>query len=78
VTGGSFITTLGQIHSEELAVSLRGSLDDFFTAELEAEARRNWDGNLRPFVPELPACDDVLAELKQILPDFFPDLIDRR
>jgi len=27
---------------------------------------------------ELPACDDVLAELKQILPDFFPDLIDRR
>jgi hypothetical protein len=23
-------------------------------------------------------CDDVLAELKQILPDFFPDLIDRR
>ena len=55
-----------------------GSLDDFFTAELEAEARRNWDGNLRPFVPELPACDDVLAELKQILPDFFPNLIDRR
>jgi hypothetical protein len=53
-------------------------LDDFFTAELEAEARRNWDGNLRPFVPELPACDDVLAELKQLLPDFFPDLIDRR
>jgi hypothetical protein len=23
-------------------------------------------------------CDHVLAELKQLLPDFFPDLIDRR
>jgi hypothetical protein len=55
-----------------------GSLDDFFTAELEAEARRNWEGNLRPFGPELPAWDDVLAELKQLLPDFFPDLIDRK
>jgi hypothetical protein len=58
-----------------------GSLDNFFTAELEAEARRNWEGNLRPFVPELPACDDVLAELKRLLPAFFPDLpslIDRR
>ncbi|MCG3143161.1 MAG: hypothetical protein HONDAALG_00482 [Gammaproteobacteria bacterium] len=58
-----------------------GSLDDFFTAELEAEARRNWEGNLRPFVPELPACDDVLAELKRLLQAFFPDLpslIDRR
>jgi len=53
------------------------SLDDFFSAELEGEARRNWESNLRPFVPELPACDDVLAELKQLLPDFFPDLIDR-
>ena len=31
------------------------SLDDFFTTELKADARRNWDGNLRPFVPELPA-----------------------
>ena len=54
-----------------------GSLDDFFTTELEAEARRNWDGNLRPFVPELLAWDDVLAELKRLLPNFFPGLIDR-
>jgi hypothetical protein len=53
------------------------SLDDFFTTQLEAEARRNWDGNLRPFVPELPAWDDVLAELKRLLPNFFPGLIDR-
>ncbi len=37
----------------------------------------NWDGNLRPFVPELLAWDDVLAELKRLLPNFFPDLIDR-
>jgi hypothetical protein len=29
--------------------------------------------DLRPFVPELPAYDDVLAKLKQLLPDFFPD-----
>ncbi|MGH8710436.1 MAG: nucleotidyl transferase AbiEii/AbiGii toxin family protein [Burkholderiales bacterium] len=55
-----------------------GSLDDFFTAELEAEARRNWEGNLRPFVPDLPACEDVLAELKRLLPNFFPGLIDQK
>ena len=48
-----------------------------FTAELEADAHRNWDGNQRPFVPELPAWDDVLAELKRFLPNVFPDLIDR-
>jgi hypothetical protein len=54
-----------------------GSLDDFFTSELEGEAHRNWESNLRPFVPELPDCDEVLAELKQHLPAFFPDLIDR-
>jgi len=54
-----------------------GSLDDFFNAELEGEARRNWESNLKPFVSELPACDEVLAELKRLLADFFPDLIDR-
>ena len=53
------------------------SLDDFFTAELEAEARRNWESNLRPFVPELPTWDGVLTDLKRLLPNFFPDLIDR-
>ncbi len=55
-----------------------GSLDDFFTSELEAEARRNWEGNLRPFVHELPAWDEVLAELKQLAPIFFPELVDRK
>jgi hypothetical protein len=54
------------------------SLDDFFTTELEAEARGNRDVNLIPFVPELPTWENVLAELKQLLPNFFPDLIDRR
>ncbi|HKE05392.1 MAG TPA: nucleotidyl transferase AbiEii/AbiGii toxin family protein, partial [Blastocatellia bacterium] len=44
-----------------------GSLDDFFNAELEGEARRNWESNLKPFVSELPACDEVLAELKRLL-----------
>lgn len=53
------------------------SLDDFFTTEFEAEARRNWDGNLISFVPEPPAWDDLLAELKRLLPNFFPGLIDR-
>jgi hypothetical protein len=52
-------------------------LDDFFTAELEAEARWNWESNLRPFVPELPTWDGVLTDLKRLLPNFFPDLIDR-
>jgi hypothetical protein len=46
-----------------------GSLDDFFTVELEAEARRNWESNLGPFVSELPSWDDVLTELKRLLPD---------
>jgi hypothetical protein len=52
------------------------SLDHFFTAELEAEARRNWESNLRPFVPELPTWDGVLTDLKRLLPNFFPDPID--
>jgi len=54
-----------------------GSLGDFFSAELEGEARRNWESNVGPFVSELLACGDMLAELKGLLPAFFPDLIDR-
>ena len=50
------------------------SLDDFFTIELQTEAHRHWEGTLRPFVPELPDCANVLAELKSLLPVFFPDL----
>jgi len=29
-------------------------------------------------VPELPAWNDMMAELKRLLLDFFPDLIGRR
>jgi hypothetical protein len=29
-------------------------------------------------VPELPAWDDALTELKRLLPNFFPDPIDRQ
>jgi len=50
------------------------SLDDFFTIELLAQAHRHWEGTLRPFVPELPGCADVLAELKWFLTVLFPDL----
>jgi hypothetical protein len=32
-----------------------GSLGDFFSAELEGEARRNWESDLGPFVSELLA-----------------------
>ncbi len=54
------------------------SLTDFFTAELESEVRRHWAGNLAPFVADLPACDEVLAELKELLPTFFPEFIARK
>jgi len=54
--------------------SRRISTRDFFTIELQTEAHRHWEGTLRPFVPELPDCADVLAELKSLLPVFFPDL----
>ena len=50
------------------------SLDDFFTIELQSEAHRHWESTLSPFVPDLPGCADVLAELKSLLPAFFPDL----
>src|SRR5262245_8097124 len=50
------------------------SLADFFTAELEEEARQHWAGNLSSFVAELPACDRVLTELRELLPRFFRGL----
>jgi uncharacterized protein len=45
------------------------SLDDFFTAELVSEAQRHWQGNLAPFVRDLPTCDEVLSSLKITLRD---------
>ena len=50
------------------------SLNDFFTFELEVEAHHHWEGTMRPFVPELPDCAEVLAELKSLLPALLPDL----
>jgi len=49
---------------------------DFFTPELEAEAQRHWEGNLAAFVRDLPPCAQVLAELKEFIPHFFPALAD--
>lgn len=48
---------------------------DFFTPELEAEARRHWEGNLAAFVRKLPPCDEVLVELKDLVPRYFPTLM---
>jgi predicted nucleotidyltransferase component of viral defense system len=51
------------------------TLADFFTAELEEEARRHWTGTLSSFVAELPACDQVLTELKEFVPKHFRNLV---
>ena len=40
---------------------------DFFTSELLTDARRNWQGNLGPFVSELPDVEIVLPELRQFV-----------
>jgi len=39
-------------------------LDDFFTPLLVREAKRVWESNLGAFVRNLPACDQVLLELR--------------
>lgn len=51
-------------------VSFTG-LDDFFTEQLVAEAHKAWDRNLGAFVRELPPCEEVLGELRGLLPAFF-------
>lgn len=43
-------------------------LDDFFTQELVSEAQRHWTATLTAFVPDLPSSDQVLRELKELLP----------
>ena len=50
------------------------SLEDFFSPELVSEAKIHWDKNLRPFVSELPACQEVLDNLRSLLPIFLPDI----
>ena len=49
-------------------------LEDFFTPRLLQETRGNWEKNLGNFVKNLPPCDDVLNELKEMLPKFFATL----
>jgi predicted nucleotidyltransferase component of viral defense system len=44
-------------------------LDDFFTEQLAAEARKNWEKNLGTFVKDLPPCEEVLAGLRTLIPD---------
>lgn len=43
------------------------SIDDFFTSELIAEARRHWQTSLGPFVAALPDCELVLSDLRSVL-----------
>jgi uncharacterized protein len=51
-------------------VSFR-TLDDFFTEELASEVKKHWAATLAAFVPDLPPCDEVFNELKELLPSFF-------
>ena len=55
---------------EHRGVSFLG-LDDFFSDALVAEAHLHWDANLRPFVAQLPECDEVLGRLKAGLRNLF-------
>ena len=47
------------------------TLDYFFTQELVTEAQKHWEATLTTFVPDLAPCDQVLGELKELLPSFF-------
>jgi predicted nucleotidyltransferase component of viral defense system len=55
---------------EVRSVSFR-VLDDFFTEELVSQAQKHWAATLSPFVPDLASSDQVLVELKKMLPGFF-------
>jgi uncharacterized protein len=43
------------------------SLDCFFSGDLTAEASRHWESTLGSFVSPLPACAQVLSELRPLL-----------
>jgi hypothetical protein len=43
------------------------TLNDFFSDELVSEAHKHWDSNLRPFVNDLPECQNVLDQLRILL-----------
>jgi hypothetical protein len=49
-------------------------LDDFFSEQLVSEAYLHWDNNLKPFVSDLPACQEVMEKLRPLLLTFFPAL----
>jgi predicted nucleotidyltransferase component of viral defense system len=50
------------------------TLDDIFSEALVSEARVHWDRTLGPFVVDLPPCDQVIDELRGLLPTVFPRL----
>lgn len=52
-------------------VALR-SLDEVFDPRLVREVRAQWIATLGPFVPQLPAVDDVLAEVRERLARLLP------
>lgn len=66
----SILDELLRKKSEVRGVSFR-VLDDFFTQELVSEAQRHWAATLTAFVPDLAPSDQVLGELKELLPMFF-------
>jgi predicted nucleotidyltransferase component of viral defense system len=50
-------------------------IEDFFTPELMTEAKTHWQGNLRPFVSELPECELVLHDLRTLMDAVLQHLI---
>ena len=49
-------------------------LDDFFTPLLVGEAQRAWESNLGTFVRNLPSCEQVLHELRLLMPEIIPEI----
>lgn len=56
------------------AVSFQ-SLEDFFTEPLVAEATRHWKPNIETFVADAPPSDQVIKDLRSLIPEFFPGLL---
>ncbi len=52
--------------AEHRQVSFAG-VNDFFTEELVATARDQWEGSLSPVVSHLPDCDSALERLRELL-----------
>jgi len=56
-----------KVLSKNLALT---STDDLFQAHYLAEIKRTWSEWLAPLVPNLPACDKVLSELRPVIDKF--------